>query len=205
MRKFYPHRRRFFPPRGGSLVIECVVAAVLIATASLAMTQMAKQAIDLNQQANQRLAAKLTAENLLERLRNLPADRLEAESGSIASETEETSLSAIEIAVTPFESGDHRGLHLRVQVDAAPNARVTLHDWRLTSEVVSAVEDQDAAEDAKRDSDLKIADPSDETPESETPESETPESETPESETPEAENPETLGATVEQGGANEKI
>ncbi|MGI9474886.1 MAG: hypothetical protein ACR2NZ_25370 [Rubripirellula sp.] len=124
--------------RNGSLVIECVIAAALIATATLALTRLARNSVALNHQADDRLAAKLTAENLLERSKSIDIDRLESQFGPLAAKMQEETDAIIDVSANPFESGEHQGVHLRIEVAAAPNAAVTLHDWRIAEKDVDS-------------------------------------------------------------------
>ena len=129
--------------RCGSLIIECVIAAALIATATVALTRLARNSVALNQQSDNRFAAKLTAENLLQRSQQMEADQLADQIGPLAAAMAEEYATEITASANPFESGDHRGLHLRIDVRSAPNAQVTIHDWRVFDETPEVVEESD--------------------------------------------------------------
>lgn len=119
--------------RQGSLVIECVVAAALIATATLALTRLAHHTTQLNHQSNDRLSAKLTAENFRERCKEIDAAQLETRVAALAESMSQQYGAEITVRSDSFESGNRNGIHLRIHVATTPNAHVTLHDWRLIS------------------------------------------------------------------------
>lgn len=133
--------------RQGSLVIECVVAAALIATATLALTRLAHHTTQLNHQANDRQSAKLTAENFRERFKEIDAEQLETSVAALAESMSQQYGSEITVTSDSFESGNLNGIHLRIHVATTPNAHVTLHDWRL----ISPDEPDDEPDDKQRD------------------------------------------------------
>lgn len=114
-------------------MIECVIAAALIATATLALTRLAHHTTQLNHQSDNRLSAKLTAENFLERSKEIDAEQLESSVADLAESMADQYGSEITVTSDPFESGIRKGVHLRIDVAATPSARVTLHDWRWLS------------------------------------------------------------------------
>ena len=131
--------------RAGSLVIEAVISVALLASATYALTKLARSTAELNRQTDQRLAATLTAENALERLRGLSAEQVAQQVAGIAQSMSESSGCDVEITSAPFVSGDRGGIHIRVDVVPSENARVTLHDWRLEAEPTNEAAQDDAA------------------------------------------------------------
>jgi Tfp pilus assembly protein PilV len=104
-----------------------VISVALLASASFALTKLARSAAELSQQSDQRLTAVLTAENTLERLRGVPAEQLARRSDEVAEQMTLASGCQVEVTTASFP----QGVHVRVDVSPSANSRVTLHDWRL--------------------------------------------------------------------------
>jgi Tfp pilus assembly protein PilV len=130
----HPPPRRTNSPRTGSLVIEAVIAVALLATAAYGLTKLASSAAALSRQSDQRLAATLAAENTVERLRRLPAERLAAEAGGVAQLVSESAACQVEVSTETFSVAAGKSVHVRVDASPAKNIRVTLHDWRWVNE-----------------------------------------------------------------------
>jgi Tfp pilus assembly protein PilV len=127
-----PQRTKF--PRSGSLVIEAVIAVALLATAAYGLAKLASSAAALSRQSDQRLAATLAAENTVERLRRLPAERLAAEAGGVAHLVSESAACEVKVSTDIFSVAAGKSVHVRVDASPAKNIRVTLHDWRWVNE-----------------------------------------------------------------------
>jgi len=143
-------QRRWGRRRGGSLVIEAVIAAALLATATYGLTQLAKSAAVLRQQSDQRLAATLAAENTLERLRGVPLAELTGQADEVAEIVAASSGCEVDVSTTPFTAAARDGIHLRVDVSPSQNIRVTLHDWRLPTAESAAAEKTEADDDSEQ-------------------------------------------------------
>lgn len=128
-------RRRL---RDGSLLIEAVIAIMLLATASLAVMRLAATSVTLQRDAEQKLAATLTAQNILARLDRMSPESFDDLDGlsksleQIEVSYEETFPGDVVISARRFENQGIAGVHLHVLVTIGPNVRVSLDDWRLT-------------------------------------------------------------------------
>lgn len=131
------------PARRGSLVIEAVISAALLATAGYALTRLARTSSTLSQQADQQLAATLTAENLVERLRALESDELQQRATTVAQSLADASQCEIEVLTESFTHAGREGIHIRIDVSSSPQNRVTIHDWRLVDSNNAGEEDPD--------------------------------------------------------------
>lgn len=130
----HPPLRRTNFPRTGSLVIEAVIAVALLATAVYGLTKLASSAAALSRQSDQRLAATLAAENTVERLRRLPAERLAAEARGVAQLVSESAACDVEVSTEIFSVAAGNSVHVRVDASPTKNVRITLHDWRWINE-----------------------------------------------------------------------
>ena len=127
--------RRHGGHRVGSLIVEAVIASMLMVTATIALAQLARHSAALSSQADQRLAATLAAENMIERLNDLSDDKVRAGAAAVVAEVAEVSGCRIVVDSEPFDSGSGRGLHVRVVASPQADAdlRVSLHDWRIAA------------------------------------------------------------------------
>ncbi len=135
--------------RRGSLVIEAVIASALLATAILALGKLAQSAAALGHQADQRLAATLAGENLLERLRAVPIEAVGERADELADVVAQQTQCDVEVSAKPFSVADREGIHVQVDVSPSPQVRVTLHDWRLKSPAGPAETTADSTEPEK--------------------------------------------------------
>jgi hypothetical protein len=119
--------------RGGSFIVESVVAVLLLGTASLALMKLAHSSSRLRQRADRELSAVLTAQNAMTRLRAVDADQISQRLGEIEEACERDSGCQVELIATPFERPPVAGIHLRVEVSVSHDSRVTLHDWKVTA------------------------------------------------------------------------
>jgi len=132
-----PERRLGTKPlmnRRGALIIEAVIALVLLTTATIALTKLAKSSAALGQQSDQRLTATLAAENTIQRLQGVAAEKLSEQADQVAALVAQDAGCEIDVSTEPFTTGDREGIHVRVDVSIAPAIRVSLHDWRFDSE-----------------------------------------------------------------------
>lgn len=118
--------------RRGSLIIESVVALTLLATALVALGKLAATSTAIGKQGDQRLAATLAAENLLERLDAIPFEEVAAEARRIADVIEESCGYDIAATTEEFRAGDTDSIHVSVTVRASSLVAVTLHDWKTS-------------------------------------------------------------------------
>ncbi len=117
--------------RRGTLIVEAVIALVLLATATFALTKLAKSSAALGQQSDQRLTATLAAENTIQRLQGVAADKLSDQADQVAALVAQDTGCEIDVSTEPFTTGDREGIHVRVDASIGPAIRVSLHDWRL--------------------------------------------------------------------------
>ena len=131
MHNFHSHYRL----RRGSLIIEVVVATILFATALVALGRLARASTSLNVQSDQRLSAKLTAENAIVRLNGVDFDEVSKRSEAIENQMSEASGLSVEIETQPFSIQDTSALKLTVHVaNESKLVNVTMHDWRVKQE-----------------------------------------------------------------------
>ncbi len=124
----------------GSFVIEAVISVLLLATASLAVVRLARSSVDLQLRADREMAAALTAQNVIRQLDALPSDPFPEQVAEIENAYGQQSGCDVSISLRPFDRDGVAGLHLRVDVAAGDQARVTLHDWRLDERRVASGE-----------------------------------------------------------------
>ena len=133
VRPMHSSRRRREINRRGSFIVEAAVVVLLLGTASLALTKLAHSSTRLRQRADRQLSAALTAQNALTRLRAVDADQVSQRIGEIEEACERDSGCQVELIATPFEQPQVTGIHLRVEVTAADQIGVTLHDWKVSA------------------------------------------------------------------------
>lgn len=132
--------------RGGSFIVESVVAVLLLGTASLALMKLAHSSSRLRQRADRELSAVLTAQNAMTRLRAVDADQISQRLGEIEEACERDSGCQVELIATPFERPPVAGVHLRVEVSVNHDSRVTLHDWKVMAPEASPAKQPAAGE-----------------------------------------------------------
>ncbi|MCG8650698.1 MAG: hypothetical protein MI861_12750, partial [Pirellulales bacterium] len=115
--------------RQGGFLIEAVIATALLATALLGLAKLARTSALLQRQADQRLAASLAAENVLEKLKPMPVDTLVAQAGGVARRVEESSNCEVQLTVDSMQISGRRAAHLTVKAAASEHTQVTLHHW----------------------------------------------------------------------------
>ena len=130
----HPSQRR--GARRGSLIIECVIAAMLVTVASVGLLRLGRTASNLNRQANHRLAATLIAENIALRVQQIPFDQLATETKAAADQTAKETNSKITITTksfdaTPTGSVDGQGLHVTIEVRTGTTTSAVRHAWRF--------------------------------------------------------------------------
>ncbi len=131
MNRFLVYRSRCFRPRRGSLIIESVVAIALLATAFIALGNLAASSAAISRNADQRLAATLAAENVLEQLRDVPFDALAQKASELGKAIEDSYGYKSQIETNDFRVGGRDAVHLAVTIRPSENVSVTLHDWRI--------------------------------------------------------------------------
>ena len=117
--------------RSGSLIIESVVAIALLATALVALGKLAASSAAISRTADQRLAATLSGENVIEQLKDVAFDDLSRESSDIAEAVQKLSGYEIKVTTDPFLVGDRDATHILVTVRPITNVLIQLHDWRI--------------------------------------------------------------------------
>ena len=138
-------RRRPAANRRAALIIEAVIALVLLSTATVALTKLAKSSAALGQQSDQRLVATLAAESTIERLQGVAVEELSDQADQVAALVAQEAGCDIDVTTEPFTVGDRQGIHVRVDATIAPAIRIRLHDWRFAVEPkVESNEEQDA-------------------------------------------------------------
>ncbi len=118
--------------RRGSLIIESVVALALLTTAFLALGKLAGASAALAKDANRRLSATLTGENVLERLRMISFDAVIDDAAQIAAAMQESYGCEIQVATEAIELNDREAIHVVVTVQPAATLSITLHDWLIS-------------------------------------------------------------------------
>ena len=117
--------------RTGSLIIESVVATALLATALVALGKLAATSAAISQTADQRLAATLIAENVLERLKVVEFDAVPGESAEIAASIQQSCPYEVQVTGDAFLAGDREARHIIVTVRPSLHVTIQLHDWRV--------------------------------------------------------------------------
>jgi Tfp pilus assembly protein PilV len=120
--------------RRGTLIVEAVMALVLLTTATVALTKLARSAAALDQQSDQRLTATLAAENTIQRLQGVGVEKLSDQADQVADLVARNAGCEIDISTEPFTTGDRQGIHVRVDATISPAVRISLHDWRFVPE-----------------------------------------------------------------------
>ncbi len=118
-------------PRSGSLIIESVVAIALLATALVALGKLAASSAAISRIADQRLAATLSGENVIEQLKDVTFDDLSRESSVIANAIQKSCGYEINVTTDQFLVGDRDATHILVTVRPSTNVLIQLHDWRI--------------------------------------------------------------------------
>ena len=143
MNQSLDYRSSVFRPRRGSLIIESVVAIALLATAFLALGNLAASSAAISRNADQRLAATLAAENVLERLRDVPFDALAEKASELGKTIPDSYGYEGQIETNDFRGGGRDAIHLAVTIRPNENVSVTLHGWRIDQSPASEEEDGD--------------------------------------------------------------
>lgn len=119
--------------RVGSVTVEVVLAATLLATAGVGLSKLVGRSQIVARQTDQRLAAKLIAGNVIERFKATDADQMEIIAEPLQRSAIESSGYDVRVTVEPMRKSDGgaSGKHVRVEVVAGDAVRVVMHDWRL--------------------------------------------------------------------------
>jgi Tfp pilus assembly protein PilV len=116
--------------RRGSLAVEAAMAVALLGSAMFAMARFSQNSAALERQADERLAAELAAENLLERLRDVPASEIANAARIAAAELERQSGCPLQVTADGVSGADQpAAVHLRVAAGPPDRWQITLHDW----------------------------------------------------------------------------
>ncbi len=142
--------------RRGALIVEAVIALVLLTTATVALTKLAKSSAALDRQSDQRLVATLAAENTIERLQGVASDKLSGQADQVAALVAQDAGCQIDVSTEPFTTGDREGIHVRVDASISPAIRVSLHDWRFAPESNGDSEDSTDNTAAKEGNDARF-------------------------------------------------
>lgn len=121
--------------RVGSVVLEVVIAAALLATAGIGLGNLAMRSQTISRQSDQRLAAKLIAGNVLGRLNAIDLndadiESLEREVSKVSGYDVHIKIDSINISKS-MSSSVASAKHVRVEVVSMSNVRVVMHDWRV--------------------------------------------------------------------------
>lgn len=115
----------------GMTLIEITVTLAMLAVAAGAVTKLASTQSILHRQHEMRLVATLRAQNVAERLRSVSYDEL---SSTVSNLANDSAYEALRFDLSPFETDDVNGLHLRIDaVDPGDSTRVLAseHLWRV--------------------------------------------------------------------------
>ncbi|MGB0760129.1 MAG: hypothetical protein ACPGPS_11355 [Rubripirellula sp.] len=122
--------------RAGSLVIECVIASVILASCSIALVKWTQSANQLKRQANTHTAAVLIADNAKQRLKKATLANAAAFVKDVESDLSKPQGFEVTISHTEFndqrESGSaQRGLHFKITVSQEETPIAVAHCWNL--------------------------------------------------------------------------
>ncbi|MDB4759622.1 hypothetical protein OAG34_00265 [bacterium] len=138
--------------RTGSLIIECVIASLILASCSIALLKWTHSGNQLKQQANTHTAAVLIADNAVERLKQATIENASELANSVASELSDQQGFGVAITSSKFnsreESGpDLNGIHFTITVSQGSVPITVKHSWKL-----GATNDSPVGENATNDS-----------------------------------------------------
>ncbi|TWU51360.1 hypothetical protein [Rubripirellula reticaptiva] len=115
----------------GSVIVEAVLAAAMLATAGVALAKLSRGSVDLGRQSDRQLAATLAADNFLTRIRPLLADEVREEAEAAGQSVASNAGCIARVSVDDFEDGDIHGVHVIAEFSAGDGTLVRRHDWRL--------------------------------------------------------------------------
>ncbi len=115
--------------RRGGFIIEAVISVALLATGMFALTRLAQTSSQLHRQSDNRLAAKLAAENVFARIEGAPAESVETLAAQAAKAVQTDSGCTIKLSTEPFETAGRSGVHLQVEATAGTQVSLTMHRW----------------------------------------------------------------------------
>ncbi len=122
--------------RTGSLIIECVIASVILASCSIALLKWTHAGNQLQRQANTQTAAVLVAENAADRLNQTTIENASTFANSVATELSE--LQSLGVAITSSEfTSEHesgpvlKGIHFTITVSQGDTPITVKHSWKL--------------------------------------------------------------------------
>lgn len=123
-----PQRSRF-----GGVLVEAIVASALLLTATTSLTRFIVSSKQLEIAADQRLAAKLVTENVVERLRSIKAEAWPTKADAIAQDVSTESGIKTQIKMTSFQLGERDAWHatIRCQVGNNESAYQENHTWKV--------------------------------------------------------------------------
>jgi Tfp pilus assembly protein PilV len=119
--------------RVAGVLIEAIIAATLLVTATTALTRYVVSSRQLSIAADQRLAAQLSCQNVIERLRAVSADDWQSQSELIAAAVFETSGIVTKIDVDSFQIDERDAVHatVRCQIGNSEDDFVDNHAWKV--------------------------------------------------------------------------
>lgn len=119
--------------RDGSVVVEVVLAAALLATAGVGLSKLVGRSQIVARQSDQRLAAALIATNVIERLKVTDADQVETVANRLQLSAIESTGYDVQVTIKPIQGANSNlsGSHIRVEIIADDSVRVVMHDWRF--------------------------------------------------------------------------
>ena len=134
--------------RRGSLLIEAGVSLLLLGTAAVALTKLARGSVELQHQSDAAFASALAAENVRERLTALSDSEFDSESDAdfsgITESVSKSSGCSVNVTKNAFSAGAVGGVHLVIEVGHPPDTRVVLDSWRFSNSNVEGRESSDA-------------------------------------------------------------
>lgn len=129
----HTNRSRFNHDCGGSVIVEVVLAAALLATAGVGLSKLVGRSQIVARQSDQRLAAALTAANVIHRLKATEVEEIEMVAGRLQRSAIESTGYDVQVTIKPMRGANSSssGSHVRVEVIADDSVRVVMHDWRF--------------------------------------------------------------------------
>lgn len=124
--------------RAGSLVIECVIASVILASCSIALLKWTQSANQLKRQANTHTAAVLIADNAKQRLKQATVANAAETAQNVASNVSRDQGLEVSITHSEFDNpsdpdSDLRGVHFKITVSHDNSPVTVAHCWNLVT------------------------------------------------------------------------
>lgn len=125
--------------RSGSLIIECVISSIILASCSIALLKWTQKGNQLKRQANTHTAAVLIAENAAERLKQATVENASELAISVASKLSEQQSLGVTITSSSFSHKEESaaeliGIHFTITVSQGDVPITVKHSWKLDTE-----------------------------------------------------------------------